>query len=192
MTKKIFFTVICCVLTLPLLAQRSFPSWHFGASAVYTDFGSANETTMGAKSITQFPQLSITAPVWKQFSANATVTFNGLVKNDIKYFAFDVNVRYYLKPFINGLATYALVGLGGADSDLKKVTTTFNAGAGLHYWITPRVGVQLQTVYKHSFDTDLGLPSHIQAGLGIVYKINTPNAYTKNTINYRYSSGFCD
>ena len=107
------------------------------------------------------------------FGIGLAASFNSIDKyGDYKapsadsYFGLDFDIRYnFLKGWFD---PYLLV--GGGYTWLDEVGNgSLNGGLGMNFWFNDFVGVNVQTMYKHSFDEDAMLP-HFQHALGIVFK----------------------
>ncbi len=107
------------------------------------------------------------------FTLGAGVSFNNIDQvgestvNDMSYIGLDMDVRYDLGTykFIN---PYASIGGGYTFLD-EQGNGTLNGGLGMNIWFTENLGLNLQTMYKHSFDDTKQLP-HFQHALGIIAK----------------------
>jgi len=89
---------------------------------------------------------------------------------DLSYYAVDASIRYsFSELFETGeFEPIAIIG-GGYTSIDSNGTGTFNAGLGLNYWFTDYLGVNIQSMYKHSFD-DVDVLQHFQHSAGIIIK----------------------
>ncbi len=112
------------------------------------------------------------------FSLELAGTLNRISKiadataSDLNYFGLDGAVKYDLNNIIfkNAEKFDPFVSVGGGYSWLdSNGTGTVNGGAGFNYWFTDGLGLNLQTVYKHSFDDAVLLP-HWQHAAGIIVK----------------------
>ena len=70
------------------------------------------------------------------------------------YFSLDVNLKYYLTkilPRITWLNPYILGGSGYQSIGVNK-DLVFIGGFGSSFWFNKRIGINLQTSYKHGFN----------------------------------------
>jgi outer membrane protein OmpA-like peptidoglycan-associated protein len=91
--------------------------------------------------------------------------------NDLSYIGSDLDIRYDLNNLFGDskwFDPYASVGGGYTFID-DKGAGTFNGGVGFNLMFTDFLGLNIQSVYKHSFD-DGRQPSHFQHALGLVVK----------------------
>ncbi|AUC81414.1 OmpA family protein [Lacinutrix sp. Bg11-31] len=107
---------------------------------------------------------------------------SALVDN-LKYYGLDGMVNYSfgkgkLQPFIavGGGYTWIEEGLYNTFSTVKGSDNLVGAGTangsiGVKYWFNDKIGVNLQTTYKHSFKDYL--PKHFDHNLGLVYKLGS-------------------
>ena len=103
--------------------------------------------------------------------------------DNLKYYGLDGMVNYSfgqgkLQPFIavGGGYTWIEEGTYNTFSTVKGSDNlvgagTANGSVGVKYWFNNKIGVNLQTTYKHSFKDYL--PKHFDHNLGLVYKIGS-------------------
>ena len=91
--------------------------------------------------------------------------------NDLSYIGVDLDIRYALNNLFGGSGWFdPYLGVGGGYTFLDdEGAGTFNGGAGINFWFNDFIGLNLQSIYKHSFDEDRQLP-HFQHALGIAVK----------------------
>jgi outer membrane protein OmpA-like peptidoglycan-associated protein len=101
---------------------------------------------------------------------------------DLMYYGIDVNVKYSFMSLIKSKVIDPSLSLGGGYTFLGDNSFgTINPGAGLTFWFTENVGLQLATVYKVSqlIGGDRNVtgdiyepkaPSHFQHNLGITFQ----------------------
>jgi outer membrane protein OmpA-like peptidoglycan-associated protein len=108
------------------------------------------------------------------FSMGLAGSFNSIDKigdyktnSDLSYFALDLDFRYNIlnKGWFN---PYLLVGGGYTWLD-EEGNGSLNGGLGINFWFNDFLGLNVQSMYKHSFDEDKMLP-HFQHALGVVFK----------------------
>jgi hypothetical protein len=91
------------------------------------------------------------------------------VSEDI-YYGLDGALKYDLNNVIGdtaGFNPYASVGGGYTWLD-DLGTATFNAGLGINFWFSDNIGLNLESKYKHSFESSI--VQHFQHSLGLVVK----------------------
>ncbi len=87
--------------------------------------------------------------------------------DDLSYFGLDFDVRFnilnngWFNPYL--LAGGGYTWLGDYDSG------TLNGGLGINFWFNEFIGLNVQTMYKHSFDEEQLLP-HFQHALGVNFR----------------------
>ena len=91
---------------------------------------------------------------------------------DLMYYGIDGKVRYSFMNLIKSKVIDPSLNLGGGYTFLGDSSFgTVNAGAGLTFWFTENVGLELGTSYKKAFGNgDLLVRSHFQHTAGIVFK----------------------
>jgi len=95
------------------------------------------------------------------------------------YFALDGRLSYDLNKVIgqsNFFDPYIGAGMGYTEAN-NISRTTFNTTIGIRTWFTNRLGLDVNAVGKWSLNTTKS--NHIQYGLGLVYKFNVKEGYTR-------------
>ncbi len=94
---------------------------------------------------------------------------------DLSYYAFDASIKYSFMEMIGTKWFDPSLNIGGGYNFFGDASAgTVNGGLGITFWFSEQVGLQLQSVYKHSFDdnrvADVDVPSHIQHFAGLTFK----------------------
>jgi len=94
---------------------------------------------------------------------------------DLSYYAIDATIRYSFMEMLKSKWFDPSLNVGGGYNFFGDASAgTVNGGLGLTFWFTEQVGLQLQSVYKHSFDDDrvanADVPTHIQHSAGLTFK----------------------
>ncbi len=94
---------------------------------------------------------------------------------DLSYYGVDAVIKYSFQDLIKSNWLDPSLNVGGGYTFFGDASAgTVNGGLGLTFWFTENVGLQLQSVYKHSFDenrvADLDVPTHIQHFAGLTFK----------------------
>jgi len=175
--KILLLIVLCC--SINLFSQNLNDSWQIGVGIGITKFSSSDAAFIGDGYQFQVPVLSMTMPIGERLSLDGAMSFNtiddvGFISNSAKYFSMDGSLRYNFDAVLDKFSPYVFVGGSIVDSE-RKMTPTFNVGAGGIYWITERMGINPQLYYKHSLESFESMRSHIQGTLGVVFKLNWNN-----------------
>ena len=110
------------------------------------------------------------------FSIEAAGTLNQISKvgdnnvSDLSYFGLDGAVKYDLNEIFGETSfvdPYALIGGGYTWMD-SYGTGTFNGGIGINFWFTDNLGLNLESKYKHAFES--AIVQHFQHSFGVVVK----------------------
>ncbi|MBI9040800.1 OmpA family protein [Lutibacter sp.] len=110
------------------------------------------------------------------FSVEAAGSLNKISKvgdnnvSDLSYFGLDGAVKYDLNEVIGETSfvdPYALVGGGYTWMD-NYGTGTFNGGIGINFWFNQNIGLNLESKYKHTFES--AIVQHFQHSFGVVIK----------------------
>ncbi|SHF95535.1 Thrombospondin type 3 repeat-containing protein [Flavobacterium micromati] len=96
---------------------------------------------------------------------------------DLMYYGIDATVRYSFMSLIKSKVIDPSLSVGGGYTFFGDSSYgTLNPGAGLTFWFTENVGLELSTRYKKSFGDredasgTPDAPSHFQHSAGIVFK----------------------
>ncbi|RDI56968.1 OmpA family protein [Flavobacterium glaciei] len=96
---------------------------------------------------------------------------------DLMYYGIDATIKYSLMNMINSKVIDPSLSIGGGYTFLGDSSFgTLNPGAGLTFWVTENVGLELTTRYKKSFgerEDASGAPdapSHFQHSAGLIFK----------------------
>ena len=102
-----------------------------------------------------------------------------LVSNpgDLMYYGIDATIKYSFMNLINSKVIDPSLSVGGGYTFFGDSSYgTLNPGAGLTFWFTENVGLELATKYKKSFGDredasgTPDAPSHFQHSAGIIFK----------------------
>ena len=144
-----------------------------------------------------FPKITISKYLSDNMSISVAGSYNRLKKwgefpgfprvkvNNLTYVGIDGMFNYYfsglskdskLKPFIGAGGGYTWIEQGrfntfanGVNNDELIGAGTLNGALGANYWINQRIGLNIQTTYKHSFKKYL--TKHWQHSFGVVINI---------------------
>ncbi|MFD2892088.1 OmpA family protein [Flavobacterium chuncheonense] len=111
-------------------------------------------------------------PLPTDFNSYTTEVIN---PGDLSYYAIDANIRYSFMEMIGTKWFDPSLTVGGGYNFFGDASAgTVNGGLGLTFWFTEQVGLQLQSMYKHSFDEyrtiNEDVPVHFQHMAGITFK----------------------
>lgn len=173
--KKSFF-ILLVFISASTIAQVKNRKWQFGVGASVVKFSDEDASYIGDKNLFQIPRLNLTVPINDNLSVDGAISFNsfdiGFIENSAKYFSMDGSLRYSFTNFSDKFFPYVFVGGSLVDSD-RKMTPTFNFGAGATYWITDKFGLNTQLYYKYSLESFESMRSHIQITGGIVFAFDS-------------------
>lgn len=168
----LFFTVSS------IFAQVRNNEWQLGIGTAVVKFSEEDGAFMGDRNLFQVPRLNGTIPLSDKFYLDGAMSFNtfdiGFISNEISYFSLDASVRYSFIDIAETFYPYVFAGASIVDKTTseRKMTPTFNIGAGATYWITDVFGLNTNIYYKHSMESFESLRSHIQITGGLVFALN--------------------
>ncbi|RZJ52351.1 MAG: OmpA family protein, partial [Flavobacterium sp.] len=195
--------LVAVLLTLGLSsqAQDSDNPWaiSFGANAVDTRFGAANEFDdqfsqyFNAKDhwniLPSVSYLTLSRAVGNNFSFGVTGSVNKIDKlvtrtpgtqdfmvsnpGDLTYYGVDGIIKFSMLHLIGTkwFDPYLHVGGGYTWID-EQGNGTVNGGVGVNFWFTENVALTLQSTYKHTFEDQMeaNVPRHLQHFAGLTFK----------------------
>ncbi|MDD3721760.1 MAG: OmpA family protein [Lutibacter sp.] len=111
------------------------------------------------------------------FSIEAVGTLNQISKigdnsvSDLMYYGLDGALKYDLNNMIGETSWFdPYVSVGGGYTWLDDFGTgTFNGGLGFNVWFSDNIGLNLESKYKHTFDSN-NIVQHFQHSVGFVFK----------------------
>lgn len=195
--------IVCLFLGLQSQAQDSNNPWAltFGANAVDTRVSAASSIKdqfsqyFNAKDnwniLPALSYLNVSKYVGDNFSFGVTGSANKISRfvnprvglgpyevtnpGDVYYYGVDGVVKYSFSSLIKSKSFEPTAHIGGGYTFVGDVSAgTINGGLGLTYWMSEKVGISLQSTYKHSFDDvrdpSVSVVSHMQHFAGFVFK----------------------
>jgi hypothetical protein len=178
--KKIcFFASFLFSITL-LQSQNRDNKWAISIGSGAVIYAEQDFASVGYRYSPQFPRISIARYVFKNIIVAGS--FSTTIDARKKYTTLDGEVRYdfgtaenIFSPYIfKRLSPYVLV--GASIIDAKNIRPTLNFGAGGTFWITQRIGLNAQLIYKYHFSGDSTQPSHVYGSGGVVYNFSRINS----------------
>ena len=121
-------------------------------------------------------RLAISRYVGSGFVFTAAGSINRITKlgdveaNHLSYYGADGEVKYSFRKALNNSWFDPSIGVGGGYTWVDNIGFgTANALAGVKFWVTENVALNLQSTYKHAFEDSYGI-SHFQHSAGIVFQ----------------------
>lgn len=119
--------------------------------------------------------LSISRYLSDGFIFTATGSINKIEKfgdssvNDLTYYGVDGRVSYSFMEVLNSKTFEPYLGVGGGYTWLDNIGAgTLNGTFGIRFWVSEKLGIDLNSTYKHAFEDYL--PKHFQHTAGITFK----------------------
>ncbi|WP_225036053.1 OmpA family protein [Winogradskyella sp. SM1960] len=89
--------------------------------------------------------------------------------DDLTYYGVDGRVSYSFMDVINSNTVDPYLGVGGGYTWVDEIGAgTVNGTLGFKFWFSEKLGLDLQSTYKHSFEDYL--PKHFQHSVGLTFK----------------------
>ena len=168
--KKLLFITLLLFLTSSLISQNRENKWTIGlslASAKY--FTKTQARKVGGEFVYQSPRINISKYLFKGLTLDAG--FSTAIGDSQKYTNFDGAIRYDFGKSDENVVPYIM--LGGSFISALSFTPTLNLGAGSTFWVSQKIGLNLQFMYKYSQDRFTSQFSHIYTSVGVVYSFGS-------------------
>jgi len=102
-------------------------------------------------------------------SINKIDNFGDSSVDDLTYYGLDGRVSYSFMDLIKSNKLDPSLGVGGGYTWVDDIGAgTLNGSLGLKYWFTEKLGIDVQSTYKHAFEDYL--PKHFQHSVGLTFK----------------------
>lgn len=89
--------------------------------------------------------------------------------DDLTYYGLDGRVSYSFMDLINSKSIDPYLGVGGGYTWIDDIGAgTLNGSLGFRYWFSEKIGIDVNSTYKHAFEDYL--PKHFQHSVGLVLK----------------------
>ena len=119
--------------------------------------------------------LSVSRYLSDGFTFSATGSINTIDKfgdasvDDLTYYGLDGRISYSLMNLVGSKVIDPYLGVGGGYSWLDDIGAgTLNGTFGIKFWISEKIGLDVQSTYKHAFEDYL--PKHFQHSVGVAFK----------------------
>ena len=111
-------------------------------------------------------------PFWQNTERETNPNYETDAAGDLNYIGADLAIKYDLNNLIfkNSKWFDPFVSVGGGYTWLdSKGTGTANGGLGTNMWVNESIGFNIQTSYKHAFDSD-NIAPHFQHSAGVTVR----------------------
>lgn len=105
-------------------------------------------------------------------SINRIDKLGDVAVNDLSYYGADGEIKYSFRNLLNGPGGWfdPSLGVGGGYTWVDDIGFgTANAIAGVKFWFTDNIALNLQSTFKNAFEDDYGI-THFQHSAGIVFQ----------------------
>ncbi|MFK8060821.1 MAG: hypothetical protein AB8B78_12115 [Polaribacter sp.] len=179
MKNKIPFVLIfLLLLAVKTSSQNEVNKWSltFGSGSIL--YSQEDAVDIGYRYNTQFPRVSIGRYIFK--NVNFVASISSSLNGSRKYTTFDGEARYDFGTSENRISPYIL--LGGGFIEAEKLTPTVNFGAGGTFWISDKVGLNGQIMYKFNEERFQSQRSHTFGSVGLIYRFSFSSSSSNNVI----------
>ena len=165
---KNIFLVVLIFTTFSLMSQNSQNKWAFGVSIAAAKYTPIQATILKGEFVHQSPRINVTRYLLKNFVLDAG--FSTAIFDTQKYTTLDWALRYDFGTSYDNVVPY--ISVGGSLVNAIRPTPTVNLGVGNTFWVSSRIGLNIQVLYKYSEDRYQSQYSHIYASAGLVYSLS--------------------
>jgi len=171
-------------------AQDENNTWAIGIGVNAVDFYPTNSGLVGHgtwfdefvnigdhyNTLPAISKLTVSKYLTDGFSVEAAGSLNKITKvgdnsvSDLTYYGLDGALKYDLNKVIGNTSWFnPYASVGGGYTWLEDFgTATFNAGLGMNFWFSDNLGLNLESKYKHVFESNI--VQHFQHSVGLVVK----------------------
>lgn len=144
-----------------------------GHGSWFNEFGNATDHYNIQSAVSR---LTVSRYLADGFTFEVAGTLNRITKDgdnrvsEMAYYSADGALKYDLNNLIGNTAWFdPYVSVGGGYTWLDDMGTgTFNGGLGMNIWFSKNVGLNVESKYKHTFDSNI--VQHFQHSIGVVIK----------------------
>lgn len=166
--KKEYLIILFLFLTMSLQSQDSNNKWVVGFGAGGVLYSAEDGPAIGYRYSEQFPRLSFAKYIFKNISFSGA--FSTSIDPNRKYTTVDGELRYDFGTSENRISPYVLI--GGSFIDSKYLLPGLNFGVGGTLWVSDRIGLNGQLVYKYNHLGFESQRSHTYGAGSIVYRFS--------------------
>jgi hypothetical protein len=157
--------IVIIFLSHSMFSQNYENKWTFGFSLAFAKYTPKQATVVGGEFVYQSPRVNISRYMFSNITFDAG--FSSAIGDTQTYNTFDATMRYDFGTSNNNIVPYLL--LGGSFINANAFTPTLNTGAGNTFWVSSKLGLNLQVMYKFSQDEFESQRSHFYTSAGLVY-----------------------
>src|SRR5690554_4977877 len=96
--------------------------------------------------------------------------------SDLNYYGLDGEIKYSFKDAFNSKWFDPNLGVGGGYTWVDDIGFgTANVLAGIKFWVSDHLALNLQSTYKHAFEESYGI-NHFQHSAGVVFQFGMKDA----------------
>lgn len=106
--------------------------------------------------------------------------------DSISRYNLDFLSKYTFTKVLSQLPIEPYLVLGGGVSQHKSLYVNANFGVGLQFWITNKIGLQVQSLIKMPISINFVSLSYLQSNIGLVYRILKSNRVEDQFAKKRY------
>lgn len=162
---KIKLAIVVFLISIKAFSQDPTNKWVASVSLAFAGYSKVDGAKVGGQLVYQSPRFGLARYITKGIIFEAA--FATAIGDTQKYTTFDGFARYDFNNSYDKIVPYVMI--GGSFISAKSFTPTLNFGIGNTIWISPRIGLHGQIIYKFSENRFVSQKSHIYASGGLVY-----------------------
>lgn len=169
MRKFLKINLLLFILTSSFLsAQEINKLYSFGLNSTSVLYSEKDASVVGGRYIAFIPGISISKYLGNKITVSAM--FSKSMGDNQNYFSSDFNLTYDILNPKYSLRTYVLAGMGLVS--LIETDLTLNIGGGATWWISDKIGLNGQLVYKlNPLNGEFQKP-HFFGSAGLIYSFD--------------------
>lgn len=169
MKNKVIFSCLTSLFFSSIYFSQDLNNkWIVGLGSGTVLYSQKDQSKIGFRYSQQFPRFTIGRYIFRNVSFVGH--FSSSTNENNKYTTFDGDIRYDFGTSENTLSFYALI--GGSLIDTKLLLPLVNVGGGSTLWLSERVGLNGQLMYKINNSGFNSQASHFFGSAGLVFRFD--------------------
>lgn len=169
--KLIIHTIFFLLLSVKSFTQNEEKKWFLSIGSSSVLYSQEDASAVGGRYKNQFPRLSAGFYAFKNVTLVGSLSFT--LSSPQEYATLDGSARYDFGTSKNTISPFVTIGGSLIKSNRSKyLLPTLNFGGGATIWISEKLGLTGELMYKYNEERFQSQKSHTFASAGIVYRFS--------------------
>lgn len=169
--KLILHLVFFLLFGMKSFSQNEEKKWFLSIGSSSVLYAKEDASAIGGRYFTQFPRLSGGLYAFKNVTLVGSLSFT--LNSPQHYASVDGSVRYDFGTSKNTISPFVMIGGSFIKSTRSKyLLPTLNFGGGATIWISDKLGLTGEFMYRFNEERFQSQKSHTFASAGIVYRFS--------------------